>query len=59
MADEKNEGGQKQVHQQPGQREQKQSTRTQGTGERSEREKRQDQMSNPDDAMRQSTNQQR
>ncbi len=59
MADQKNRGGQKQSHQQPGQSERKQGTATQGAGERSDYDKRQDQMSNPDDAARQPTNEQR
>ena len=59
MADQKDRGGQKQGNQQPGQSEQKQGTTTQGTGERSDHDKRQDQMSNPDDARRQPTNEQR
>jgi len=59
MADQKNRGGQKQGQQQPGQPEQKQGTATQGAGERSDADKRADQMSNPDDARRQPTNEQR
>ena len=59
MADQKNRGGQKQGRQQPGQSEQKQGTATQGAGERSDHDKRQDQMSNPDDATRKPTNEQR
>jgi hypothetical protein len=58
MADQKSRGGQKQGNQKPAQSEQKQGT-TGGTGERSNQDKRQDQMSNPDDAKRQPTNQQR
>jgi hypothetical protein len=56
MADQKNRGGQKQGQQNPGQNEQKQGTTTQGSGERSNQDKRQDQMNNPDDAARQPTN---
>jgi hypothetical protein len=56
MADQKNRGGQKMGQQQPNQPEQKQGTATQGTGERNDRDKRQDQMNNPDDARRQPTN---
>ena len=59
MADQKNRSGQKQRQQQPGQPEQKQGTATQGEGERSDHDKRQDQMSNPDDATRKPTNEQR
>jgi hypothetical protein len=59
MADQKNRGGQKQGQQQPAQTQQKQGTATRGAGERSDRDKRQDQRSNPDDATRQATNEQR
>ena len=59
MADQKNRGGQKQGSQQPEHSEQKQGTTTQGAGERSDKDKRADQMSNPDDAQRQPTDQQR
>jgi len=59
MADQKNRGGQKQGKQQPDQSEQKQGTATAGAGERSDKDKRADQMSNPDDATRQPTDQQR
>jgi len=59
MADNKNRGGQKQGQLQPGQPEQKQGTATQGQGQRSDHDKRADQMSNPDDAARQPTNEQR
>jgi hypothetical protein len=59
MADQKNRGGQKQGNQQPEQPEQKQGTATEGAGERSDQDKRRDQMSNPDDAARQPTNEQR
>jgi len=59
MADQKNRGGQKQGQQKPGQQEQKQGTATQGAGERSDHDKRQDQVSNPDDASRRPTNEQR
>ncbi len=59
MADQKNRGGQKMGQQQPDQRVQKQGTTTQGAGERSDHDKRQDQMSNPDDARRQATNENR
>jgi len=59
MADQKNRGGQKKGHEQPAPSEQKEGTTTGGTGARSDRDKRQDQMSNPDDSGRQPTNQQR
>ncbi len=59
MADQKNRGGQKKGTEQPGQSEQKEGTATQGVGERSDQDKRADQMSNPDDAGRQPTDQQR
>ncbi len=59
MADQQNRGGQKQGQQQPGQSEQKQGTATHGAGERSDRDKRRDQTSNPDDAARRPTNEQR
>jgi hypothetical protein len=58
MADQKNRGGRKQSHQQPGQSERKQGTTTHGAGERSDRDKRHDQISNPE-AARQATNEQR
>ena len=59
MADQKSRGGQKQGNQQPKQSEKKQGTATAGAGERSDQNKRADQMSNPDDAARQPTNEQR
>ena len=59
MADQKNRGGQKQSQLQPGQSERKQGTATQGAGERSDRDKRHDRMSNPDDDARRATNEQR
>jgi len=59
MADQKSRGGQKQASQQPGQAEGKRGTATQGAGERSNQDKRADQMSNPDDAARKPTNEQR
>jgi len=59
MADQKNRGGQKKGNQQPEQSEQKQGTATEGAGERSDQDKRHDQMTNPDDAARQPTNEQR
>jgi hypothetical protein len=59
MADQKNRGGQKSGQQQPGQQQQKQGTATHGAGARSGRDKRQDQLADPDDAKRQATNEQR
>ena len=58
MADQKNRGGQKQGTQQPAHPERKKAT-AEGAGERSNHDKRADQMSNPDDAARQPTNEQR
>jgi len=55
MADQKNRGGQKQGQQQPNQPEQKQGVKG-NANQRSPQDKRQDQMSNPDDAQRQPTN---
>jgi len=59
VADQKNRGGQKQGNQQPDQPEKHQSTTTAGAGERSDRDKRQDQRTNPDDVTRRATNEQR
>jgi len=59
MADQKSRGGQKQGNQQPDQSERKQGTTTGGAGARSDQDKRADQGSNPDDAARQPTNEQR
>ncbi len=59
MADQKNRGGQKKGRLQPDQAERKQGTTTQGQGERSDRDKQADQMSNPDDVRRQPTNKKR
>lgn len=60
MADQKSRGGQKQGRQvPPGQEQQKEGTATHGAGERSDHDKRQDQMHNPDDAARRPTNEQR
>jgi hypothetical protein len=59
MADQKNRGGQKVGNQDPDQSEQAQGTTTGGAAERSDREKQQDQWSNPDDARREPTDQQR
>jgi hypothetical protein len=57
MAGQKNRGGQKQGNQQPGQAEQKQGPTI--AGERSDRDRRADQMSYPDDARLPPTNEQR
>ena len=59
MADQKNRGGQKQGNQNPQQPEQAQGTTTRGAGERSDRDKQDDQRTNPDDARRQPTDQTR
>ena len=59
MADQKNRGGQKKGHEKPGQSEQREGTATAGAGERSNKDKQADQISNPDDARRQPTDQQR
>jgi hypothetical protein len=59
MADQKNRGGQKQGAQQPEQAQKKPGGTKQGMSERSDQDKRKDQMSNPDDASRQPTNKQR
>jgi hypothetical protein len=55
MADQKNRGGQKQGGVNAEQPEQAQGVNTQGTGERSDRDKQQDQRNNPDDARREPT----
>jgi hypothetical protein len=59
MADQKSRGGQKQTQPQAGQPEQHRGTTTGGAAERSDEDKRQDQVNNPDDARRQPTDQQR
>jgi hypothetical protein len=59
MADQKNRGGQKQGSLDPQHPEQAQGTATQGAGERSDRDKQQDQRNNPDDARREPTDQTR
>lgn len=59
MADQTNRGGQKQGNLQPSQPQQKQGANTGGAGERSDEGKRHDQMTNPDDARREPTNEQR
>ncbi|HEY1190036.1 MAG TPA: hypothetical protein VGE74_20465 [Gemmata sp.] len=59
MADQKNRGGQKQGSQNPQHPEQAQGTTTNGTAEREDKDKQQDQRNNPDDARREPTDQQR
>jgi hypothetical protein len=59
MADQKNRGGQKDGNQNPADPQQHQGTTTGGAGERSDQDKQQDQRSNPDDARRRPTDQQR
>jgi hypothetical protein len=59
MADQKNRGGQKRGNESPDQSERKEGTTTGGAGERSDRDQRTDQTSNPDDTRRQPTNEQR
>lgn len=59
MADQKNRGGQKRGNQDPNHPEEHQGTTTDGAGERSDQDKQQDQKSNPDDARRSPTDQQR
>ena len=59
MADQKNRGGQKTGNRDPTEPDRHQGTATAGAGERSDRDKQQDQRSNPDDADRRPTDQQR
>ena len=59
MADQKNRGGQKAGNQTPNEPEQKQGATTGGAGERADQDKLRDQQTNPDDATRQPTDQQR
>jgi hypothetical protein len=59
LADQKNRGGQKQGNQNPQQPEKAQGTNTGGAGERSDRDKQQDQRANPDDTGREPTDRQR
>jgi hypothetical protein len=62
MADQKNRGGQKLGNQNPDNPQQAQGTNTRQTaqpGERAEQDKRQDQLTNPDDARREATDQER
>ncbi len=59
MADQTNRGGQKKGNQDGGRAEDARGQNTAGRGERSDEDKRQDQMSNPDDARRTPTDEQR
>ena len=59
MADQKNRGGQKQGNQDDANKDAPQGANTAGSGERSDADKRQDQTTNPDDARRTATDQQR
>ena len=59
MADQKNRGGQKQGNQTPDRPQDPQGANTGGSGERSDTDKRQDQQTNPDDARRTATDEQR
>jgi hypothetical protein len=59
MADQKNRGGQKKGRHQPEQSEAQQGVRAGTPAERSDADKREDQMTNPDDARRQPTDGQR
>jgi hypothetical protein len=58
MADQKNRGGQKKGKLDQDNPQQHQGTATAGAGERSDRDKQEDQRNNPDDARRQPTDQQ-
>lgn len=58
-ANHKNRGGQKKGKQEPKQSQQKRGTTTGGAGQRSDADKRYDQVSNPDDAGRRPTDEQR
>ncbi|HVK12399.1 MAG TPA: hypothetical protein VM597_26845 [Gemmataceae bacterium] len=59
MADQQNRGGQKVGNQNPNQSDEARGTTTGGAGERSDRDKQQDQRNNPDDARREPTDEQR
>jgi hypothetical protein len=59
VADQKNRGGQKMGNQTPAQPDQAQGTNTGGTAERADRDKQQDQRTNPDDARREPTDEQK
>jgi hypothetical protein len=59
MAGLTNRGGQKQGNLDPDRSEQQRGTTAGGSGERSDRDKQEDQRTNPDDARRQATDQQR
>ena len=55
MADQSNRGGAKQGNQHPAHSDQAKGNATHGAGERQDADKRKDQMSNPDDAIRKPT----
>lgn len=57
MADHKNRGGQKKGNQNPDRAEQSQGTNSSGSGQREDKDKRQDQQNNPDNARREPTSQ--
>jgi hypothetical protein len=59
MADQSSRGGQKAGNLDPAHADQHRGTTTGGAGERSDQDKQQDQRSNPDDAARTPTDQQR
>lgn len=59
MADQASRGGQKKVDAPAGRDDEHRGTATQGAGHRSDADKQRDQRSNPDDAARQPTDQQR
>ncbi|MBX9582138.1 MAG: hypothetical protein K2X87_17675 [Gemmataceae bacterium] len=59
MADQSSRGGQKAGNEDPGHPDQHRGTATGGAGERDDADKQQDQRTNPDDARRQPTDQQR
>ena len=59
MADQKNRGGQKKGGQKPSESTAHQGTTTGGAAERSDVDKQKDQRSNPDDAKRKPTDEQR
>lgn len=59
MADQKNRGGQKSGDQDPAHAEKHQGATPGGAGERSDKDKRDDQKSNPDDDARTATDKQR
>jgi hypothetical protein len=57
MADQQSRGGQKKGQHEPENPEEHRGTTTGGAGERSDKDKQEDQRTNPDDARRQPTNQ--